>query len=195
MVAALKDLSSYRKAIIDMLTEEDTSAMHISAARFATVSANGAPSILRNMRRPPMPLKRPRSHLPSASLQPIHHVQRHRRGDTHRRLVLRNRNDDFTRMQMLDRTFKARRLSINVVADDRPAHRGAMHAQLMRAARDRLHREPGEPSSRPITFQFVTEGNPFGSGFIHQPRSSLSRPSGISITPSSSVGPPSTTAQ
>ena len=46
-----------------------------------------------------------------------------------------------------------------------------MHAQLMRAAGERLEREPGElPSRAPITFHVVTAGWPCGSCFIHQPR-------------------------
>ena len=69
--------------------------------------------------------------------------------------------------------------AVDVVADDRPAHLGAMHAQLMRAPGQRLEREPGEAvAARPITFQVVTDGWPFGSGFIHQPRLSSSLPSG-----------------
>ncbi len=50
-------------------------------------------------------------------------------------------------------------------------------------------------SQRPSTFQVVTAGWPCGSGFIHQPRLSSSRPSGRSMRPSVSAGPPSTTAQ
>src|SRR3984893_7979748 len=48
---------------------------------------------------------------------------------------------------------------------------------------------------RPSTVHVVTEGRPFGSGFIHQPRVSSSRPRGNAIVPSSASGPPSTTAQ
>ena len=71
-----------------------------------------------------------------------------------------------------------------------------MHAQLVRAAGERLEREPGElPRPRPSTFHVVAAGRPFGSGFIHQPRVSSSRPSGRSMRPSSASGPPSTTAQ
>jgi hypothetical protein len=53
----------------------------------------------------------------------------------------------------------------------------------------------GQGDDRPSTFQVVTEGSPFGSGFIHQPRVSSSRPSDNSTVPSSVSGPPSTTAQ
>jgi hypothetical protein len=53
----------------------------------------------------------------------------------------------------------------------------------------------GQGDDRPRTFQVVSEGSPFGSGFIHQPRVSSSRPRGNSTVPSSASGPPSTTAQ
>jgi len=53
----------------------------------------------------------------------------------------------------------------------------------------------GGGDDRPNTFHVVTEGSPLGSGFIHQPRASSSRPRGISIVPSSASGPPSTMAQ
>jgi hypothetical protein len=53
----------------------------------------------------------------------------------------------------------------------------------------------GQGDDRPRTFQVVTEGSPFGSGFIHQPRVSSSRPRDNSTVPSSASGPPSTTAQ
>ncbi len=56
-------------------------------------------------------------------------------------------------------------------------------------------RPSGRGDDRPSTFQVVTEGDPFGSGFIHQPRVSSRRPSGNSIVPSSPSGQPSTTAQ
>ncbi len=54
---------------------------------------------------------------------------------------------------------------------------------------------PGKADDRPSTFQVVTEGSPFGSGLIHQPRVWSSRPSDNSTVPSSAPGPPSTTAQ
>jgi hypothetical protein len=53
----------------------------------------------------------------------------------------------------------------------------------------------GQSDDRPRTFQVVSEGSPFGSGFIHQPRVSSSRPRDNSTVPSSASGPPSTTAQ
>ena len=67
---------------------------------------------------------------------------------------------DFARMQLqagrvgtrheLDLPARAGRLvAVDVVAEDRKAHRGAVHAQLMRAAGDRLEREPGESRCEP----------------------------------------------
>ena len=57
-------------------------------------------------------------------------------------------------------------------------------------------RSPGAATvARPSTFHVVTAGWPCGSGFIHQPRVASLRPSGRSMRPSSSAGPPSTTAQ
>jgi hypothetical protein len=54
---------------------------------------------------------------------------------------------------------------------------------------------PAVTDDRPSTRHVVTEGSPFGSGFIHQPRVSSSRPRDNSTVPSSASGPPSTTAQ
>src|SRR5229473_1080591 len=54
---------------------------------------------------------------------------------------------------------------------------------------------PGGGEDRPSTRHLVTEGSPLGSGFIHQPRVSSSRPRDNSTVPSSASGPPSTTAQ
>ena len=53
----------------------------------------------------------------------------------------------------------------------------------------------GGGEDRPSTRHLVTEGSPLGSGFIHQPRVSSSRPRDNSTVPSSASGPPSTTAQ
>src|SRR6266853_1658245 len=54
---------------------------------------------------------------------------------------------------------------------------------------------PAVTDDRPSTRHLVTEGSPLGSGFIHQPRVSSSRPRDNSTVPSSASGPPSTTAQ
>src|SRR6266404_2244776 len=62
----------------------------------------------------------------------------------YRVLVFRNRDYDLAGMQMQSRLAEARTIAINIVADNRPAHFGAVNAQLMGAAGDRFEREPGE---------------------------------------------------
>src|SRR5436190_22469851 len=62
----------------------------------------------------------------------------------YRLLVLRNGNHDLAGMQMQTRFAEARSIAVNVVANDGPAHRGGVDAQLMGAAGDRLQCEPGE---------------------------------------------------
>src|SRR3974390_3891537 len=49
-------------------------------------------------------------------------------------------------MQMQRRAADARRGAVDGVADDREAHLGAVHAQLMRAPGDGLKRKPGDLS-------------------------------------------------
>ena len=43
---------------------------------------------------------------------------------------------------MQARFAEARAISVDIVADNRPAHGGGVHAQLMGAAGDRLERKP-----------------------------------------------------
>src|SRR3954451_4909056 len=62
----------------------------------------------------------------------------------YRLLVLRNRNHNLAGMQMQAWFAKSRPVTVNVIAHDRPAHRGGVYAQLMGAAGDRLQCEPGE---------------------------------------------------
>src|SRR5580692_12581932 len=45
---------------------------------------------------------------------------------------------------MQGRLAETRAVAINIVADNRPAHRSGVNAQLMGAAGDGLEREPGE---------------------------------------------------
>src|ERR1700722_18640025 len=69
---------------------------------------------------------------------------RHRRGDANRLLVLRNRNSDLAGMQMKTRLAEARPITVNIIADDRPALGCRMHPQLMGAAGDGLKCKPAE---------------------------------------------------
>src|SRR5437016_254558 len=77
------------------------------------------------------------------------HVRGRRRGDSHRLLVLRDRDADRTGMQMQARLAETRTVTIDIVADDGPALSRGMNAQLVGAAGDRFHREPGEPLAAP----------------------------------------------
>src|SRR5258707_15546882 len=67
----------------------------------------------------------------------------------YRVLVFRNRDYDLAGMQMQSRLAEARTIAINIVADNRPAHFGAVNAQLMGAAGDRFEPEPGDVVSAP----------------------------------------------
>src|SRR6185437_7098596 len=82
--------------------------------------------------------------VPSALAQPLVHMLRRRRHHVHRLLVPRNRNPDLAGMQMQDRFAESRAIAVDVVADDRPARRRRVHAQLMGAAGDRFQRQPTE---------------------------------------------------
>ena len=84
----------------------------------------------------------------AASREFFAHVLRYGGGDGDRRLVFRNRNRHLTRMKMQWQAACARRASVDIVADDRPSHLGAMHAQLMRAPGQRLERKPAETGRR-----------------------------------------------
>src|SRR2546430_12551873 len=79
---------------------------------------------------------------PRSTLFPYTTLFRSRRHHAHGLLVPRNRNPDLARMQMQARFAKTWPVAIDVVAEDRPAHCGGMHAQLMGAAGDRFHRDP-----------------------------------------------------
>src|SRR5690606_21427871 len=68
---------------------------------------------------------------------------RDRCGDANRILVLVKRHHDLTREQMQGRADETWRGAVDAVAEDRPAHRLAMHAKLVRAAGDGFERQPG----------------------------------------------------
>ena len=74
-----------------------------------------------------------------------------------------------------------------------------MDAQLVGAPGKRAELDPRDRLPEPFS---PAEHAParlrrlaLGSTFIHQPRLSSSRPSGLSISPSSAAGPPATMAQ
>src|SRR5215468_3178516 len=52
-------------------------------------------------------------------------------------------------MQMKTRTADPRRRAVDRIAENRPTHRGTMHAQLMGAAGERLEREKRELAGPP----------------------------------------------
>src|SRR5262245_45626766 len=68
----------------------------------------------------------------------------YRRSHGDRRLVLRYRHSDLAGMQVKGRTASTRWAPIDIVSHDGPTHLRTMDAQLMRAAGQRLKREPGE---------------------------------------------------
>ena len=82
---------------------------------------------------------------PSAGPQPLVQMCRRRRCDAHRVLVSGDRDHDLASMKMQARLTETRAVAINVVANDRPAHRSRVNAQLMGAAGDGFERKPGEP--------------------------------------------------
>src|SRR3954447_13709853 len=84
----------------------------------------------------------------------------------YRLLVLRNRNHDLAGMQMQPRFAEARAVTVNVVANDGPAHRGGVDAQLMGAAGDRLHLEPGESIAASQYLPIGYRGLSFRVGFL-----------------------------
>src|SRR4051795_9534757 len=57
-------------------------------------------------------------------------------------LVPGDRDHDLTGMQMQPGFAETRTVAVNVVADNGPAHRRGVYAQLMGAAGDRFEREP-----------------------------------------------------
>src|SRR5262245_9372142 len=81
---------------------------------------------------------------PAARIEPFLHVQRHRRSRPDRLAILVERHHHLAGMQVQRRPAVARRGAVDAVADDRPTGGGAMHAQLMGAAGERLERQPGD---------------------------------------------------
>src|ERR1700722_8419284 len=71
-------------------------------------------------------------------------MRRRRCGHPHRVLVSGNRDHDLARMQMQARLAETRTVAVDIVADDRPAHRSGVNTQLMGAPGDGFEREPGE---------------------------------------------------
>src|SRR5258707_13985686 len=69
-------------------------------------------------------------------------MRRCRRYHAHRVLIPGNRDHDLAGMQMQLRLAETRTVAVDVIADDRPAHRGGVHAQLVGAAGDWFEREP-----------------------------------------------------
>src|SRR5215207_5870072 len=82
--------------------------------------------------------------IPAACGEPRLQMRRHRRDHAHRIAVLLDRYDDLARVELqarrvrprheldLPRAALARFIAVDVVAEDRKAHGGAVHAQLMR---------------------------------------------------------------
>jgi hypothetical protein len=144
---------------------------------------------------------------PAASRQRRAHMLGDRGGHANRRTIFIKRHDNVARMQMQRRSALARRIAVNRVAQDGPAHGGAMDAKLVRAPSQRLEREPGElprtlsdrlapsichqgGSDRTCLRRMPSHHRPFrhgglppGSCFIHQPRETSRRPSGSAISP------------
>src|SRR5258707_9341502 len=81
--------------------------------------------------------------IPPARCQPLVHMRRRRRDDARRILVPGDRDHELARMQVEARFAETRTVTINIVADNRPAHGRTMNAQLMGPAGDRLKRQPG----------------------------------------------------
>ena len=97
---------------------------------------------------------------------------------------------------MQARLAETRSVAVDVIADDRPALCGRMHAQLVGPAGHRFHREPGEAIA-------AAEHLPVCDGLLSV-RIGLLPPAALGVqtserqcrsVPSSSAGPPSTTAQ
>src|SRR5258708_27484093 len=97
--------------------------------------------------------------VPAARPQPFMHMFRRGRHDVYRGLVPGNRNPDLARMQVQGRLAEAGTVAVDVVADDRPAHRGGVHAQLVGAAGDGFHGKPGKALATP-------QDLPMGDGLL-----------------------------
>src|SRR3984893_2962429 len=87
--------------------------------------------------------------IPTARFEPLMQMHRRRCGHADRIFVLRNRDHQFARMQMQPRFAETGAVAVDIIADNRPAHRGSMHPQLMRPPGDRLQRQPGETLATP----------------------------------------------
>ena len=147
--------------------------------------------------------------VPAACGEPRAQMLRHRRHDAHRLLVLADRHHDLARMQLqagrvgtrheldLARAALARLVAVDVVAEDRKAHRGAMHAQLMRAPGDRLERKPADAAvgGAPHHLPLRHRGLPVRIG-LHPPAELRIEPAERHVDDAFVFrGPPSTTAQ
>src|SRR5258708_23168161 len=100
-------------------------------------------------------------------------MRRRRRYHADRVLVLRNRNHDLAGVQMQPRLAEARTIAINIIAENRPAHFGAMHPQLMGPPGDRLEREPAKTVAAPAHFPVGDRRLPLRIGLL--PPASLRR--------------------
>src|SRR5271154_5283780 len=89
-------------------------------------------------------------------------MSRRRRRHTYRFLVLGNGNPDFARMQMQTRLAEARTVSVDIVADNRPALSCRMDAQLVGAASNGFKGEPGEITAASHHFPVGDRRLPFG---------------------------------
>src|ERR1700674_5542033 len=90
--------------------------------------------------------------VPAACLEPLVQMRRRWRHYAHRGLVPRNWNHDLARMQMQAGIAEAGAISVDIVADDLPAHRGCVNPQLMGTARNRLQRQPANTVAAPQHF-------------------------------------------
>src|SRR5260221_2129430 len=104
--------------------------------------------------------------IPAACPEPFLQMWWRWRHHADRVLVLRNRDHDLARMQMQARLAEARAVAVNIIADNRPAHRYGMHPQLMGPARHRLQRQPSETLAAPEHSPVGDGGLPFRIGLL-----------------------------
>src|SRR5260370_8644218 len=81
-------------------------------------------------------------------------------------------------MQLQAGSRFARAASVDVIADDRPPHGGAMHAQLMRAAGERLEHKPADANGLGLAGSRIA-----GPASHHLPRGDRRLTSGIVLHP------------
>src|SRR6202034_636083 len=81
---------------------------------------------------------------PPAWREPLLHVGRYGRSYIDWRAILIERHDDFTGEQLQTGAAGTRRRAVDRIAEDRPAHFGAMYPQLMCAAGERLQCQPAQ---------------------------------------------------